>query len=75
MTPLTSPPVRRRCGRCGALGPAVDARAPLADCGTCGAPPTPGDRLARFGAEHWAWTLLAFFAAVLAVVLILTAGW
>lgn len=74
MTPLTGPPVRRRCGRCGALSPAADARAPLADCGACGAPPTAGDRLARFGAEHWVLTLLVFFAAVLAVVLILTAG-
>lgn len=74
MTPLSDPPVRRRCGSCGALSPAVDARAPLAACGTCGASPTPGDRIARFGAEHWAVTLLVGFAAVLAVVLILTAG-
>lgn len=74
MTGLAGPPVRRRCGSCGALGPVVDGSAPLTVCVECGSAPTEGDRAARFGARHWALTLLVFFAAILAVLLILQAG-
>lgn len=70
---MTAPPVRRRCRSCGALGPVVDMDAPPARCESCGAAETFGDRVARFGGEHWAWTLVLVGTAVILALFLLQA--